>query len=246
MIFIQPLISKSANASSLVVGQAITYTVVVRNNGPSDAIGATVHDVLPAEITGLSLVSCTSTGTASCVSSGFSGNTFSATVNLPNGTTATYVISGTISSLPSSGHLINEAGIQRPADVTDPNLTNPSSGTPPVASLQGVIDECNAFSAGSGNGSSPTCNNLKVNSVTVTPGSADLQVTKTGPTTVNSNGTVNYTVAVINAASSTSAANGATINDAIPGTLIGVSIVLLTDNYTSSRFINHNTLINKN
>ena len=50
------MITKSVSATPIAFGQAFSYTLLVMNNGPSDATGVTVIDVLPA---GLSLDSVT-------------------------------------------------------------------------------------------------------------------------------------------------------------------------------------------
>ena len=59
----------------------VTYTIVVGNNGPSDAPGATVQDNLPEALTGVSWTSVAS-GNASVVSGATgSGNTLLAQLN---------------------------------------------------------------------------------------------------------------------------------------------------------------------
>lgn len=56
-------ITKSASPTAITAGQAITYTIVARNDGPNAATGVVVTDSLPA---GLSAASATSTvGTCS-------------------------------------------------------------------------------------------------------------------------------------------------------------------------------------
>ncbi len=69
-----------------------TYTIVVSNNGPSDAIGATVTDVLPAAIAS-DTFTAVATGGASGFTAGGSGN-INDTVNMPAGSTITYTVVG--------------------------------------------------------------------------------------------------------------------------------------------------------
>ena len=63
-------ITKSANSNSFGFGGAVTYTLVVTNNGPAVAFGTTVTDVLPAGTTLQSASStqgtCTGTSTVVC------------------------------------------------------------------------------------------------------------------------------------------------------------------------------------
>ena len=40
-------LTKSASPTTIVFGQPVTYTLTVRNNGPSRAVGATITDPLP-------------------------------------------------------------------------------------------------------------------------------------------------------------------------------------------------------
>src|SRR5204862_674245 len=46
--------TKSDGVASVVAGTSTTYTITVKNNGPSDVTGATVSDVLPAGLTFIS------------------------------------------------------------------------------------------------------------------------------------------------------------------------------------------------
>ena len=58
-------ITKTDGSTTYVPGNAITYTLVVANAGPSDAIAASVSDTVPAAITGVS-ANCVASGTATC------------------------------------------------------------------------------------------------------------------------------------------------------------------------------------
>src|SRR5262249_52991509 len=99
----------------------VTYTIVVSNSGPSTATGATVADLVPGILTG---VTYTSTATA-----GASGNTASGsgsindTVTLASGASITYTVTGTVSPT-ATGHLINAATVTAPAGFTDTNSSN--------------------------------------------------------------------------------------------------------------------------
>jgi uncharacterized repeat protein (TIGR01451 family) len=118
-------ISKTNGTTTYTPGSPITYTIVVSNNGPSGVTAATVTDNIPVAITGVSWISTTQ-GTAS-VSSGATGtgNSLSATVNLPAGAgnTVTFTVSGTVSSS-ASGDLVNTASVLPPPGTTDPEPGN--------------------------------------------------------------------------------------------------------------------------
>ncbi len=65
-------ITKTDGAASEVPGTGVTYTIVVTNAGPSNAVGATVADTFPASISGVNWT-CVAAGGASCAAGG-SGN----------------------------------------------------------------------------------------------------------------------------------------------------------------------------
>ncbi len=117
-------ISKDDGRSSVLPNEVVTYTIVVSNSGPSDAVDAVVSDPFPAELTNISY---TSTATA-----GVSGNTLSGngdlndTVTIPAGGSLTYQVTGTVASS-ASGSLNNTATITAAAGTTEPNRTNNSA-----------------------------------------------------------------------------------------------------------------------
>ena len=117
------VITKTDGAASEIPGTPVTYTIVATNNGPSNVTGATVTDTLPATITGATWTCVASSG-SSCTASG-SGN-IADTINLVNGGTATYSITGTISRS-ASGSLTNSASVAVPSGTTDPTPANNSN-----------------------------------------------------------------------------------------------------------------------
>ena len=74
-------------------GSPLTYTVVVTNAGPSAVTGATVTDALPTALTGVSYTA-TATGGATGFPASATGN-INNTVNMPVGSTVTYIVSAT-------------------------------------------------------------------------------------------------------------------------------------------------------
>jgi len=80
--------------TSVVPGNAVTYTIVVTNAGPNAVTGASVADSFPAGLTGVTW-SAAATGGATGFTAAGSGN-ISNTVNLPVGSTITYTVHATV------------------------------------------------------------------------------------------------------------------------------------------------------
>lgn len=116
-------ITKTDGSASATSGMPLTYTIVVRNAGPSDVAGATVTDTLPAAITGATWTVAYA-GSASGPASG-SGD-INAAVNLPVGGTATFTLTGTIAAN-ATGLLSNTATVNPPAGIPDPNPVDNSA-----------------------------------------------------------------------------------------------------------------------
>ncbi|TMH23704.1 MAG: DUF11 domain-containing protein, partial [Betaproteobacteria bacterium] len=116
-------ITKTDGVTTAVPGTTTTYTIVVSNTGPSDAIGATVTDTFSAAFTSASW-SCVAAGGGTCTASG-TGN-ISDTVNVSVGATLTYTVVASISPS-ATGTLTNTATVTAPAGATDTNPGNNSA-----------------------------------------------------------------------------------------------------------------------
>jgi len=105
-------LTKSASPTTIVFGQPVTYTLTVRNSGPSRAVGATISDPLPAGLTfasspdGCTVAASTVTCPVGALDSGAS-RTVAFTANTPAG---------------GSGDVTNTATVS--ATTTDPNPAN--------------------------------------------------------------------------------------------------------------------------
>ena len=88
------LISKVSEPVPVVPGETITYTIVVANAGPSDAVNAIVTDTLPSAIVSASW-SCVPSGGASC---GSGTGDINDVVSIPVGDVLTYEVVGLIGS----------------------------------------------------------------------------------------------------------------------------------------------------
>jgi uncharacterized repeat protein (TIGR01451 family) len=119
-------VAKSDGVTSVVPGSQTTYTITVTNAGPDPVTGVQVKDdPLPAGLTGATWT-CAATGPAgaSCGQPSGSGP-IDATVNLPIGAAATFLLRGTVSP-DATGTLVNTASAQNPPGFGDPT---PSSAT---------------------------------------------------------------------------------------------------------------------
>ncbi|RAJ31875.1 DUF7507 domain-containing protein [Pedobacter cryoconitis] len=112
-------LTKTANPSSVAAGQALTYTLTLKNNGVSSLLVTDivkVVDNLPAGFTPTAFTPATGTYTSS------NGNWTGLT--LASGQSTTLVITGTFSATAATGTLTNTAVVTSPLDITDPDLTN--------------------------------------------------------------------------------------------------------------------------
>ncbi len=126
-------ISKTDGVVSVVAGASTVYTIVVSNTGPSNVVGATVSDVMPAAIVS-DTFAAVATGGATGFTAAGAGN-INDTVNLPAGSTITYTVIASINS-GASGNLVNTATVTAPAGVTDTNPGNNSATDSDVLTRQ--------------------------------------------------------------------------------------------------------------
>ncbi|MGF6213300.1 DUF6923 family protein [Comamonas sp. 4034] len=114
---------------------ALNYQIVVTNNGPSPAAGATVNDIVPSAVT-VTGWTCVASAGGVCTASG-AGNTIIDTVSIPVGGTVTYTINGTVTNN-AAGDIVNTATATPPAGsscTTPPcqassTTTNTNTGSP--------------------------------------------------------------------------------------------------------------------
>lgn len=117
-------ITKTDGQTTVTPGSAVSYTIVVNNNGPSGVSGATVTDNFPTVLT-VGSWTCTATLGSSCTAGG-SGNNRTGTVTLLVGGSATFTANTTLSPS-ATGGLSNTASVATPAGTTDPNSANNSA-----------------------------------------------------------------------------------------------------------------------
>ncbi len=122
-------ITNSDGVTSLAPGTTDTYTIVVSNTGPSDAVDLTIPDTLPAGFTDAS----SGTLAAGVTFSVFSGTAEWSGVNIGTGQTVTLTLSG--SALPgATGTFVNTATVVVPPGSTDTNSVTSATDTDSLTS----------------------------------------------------------------------------------------------------------------
>jgi len=107
-------------------GNTVTYTLLITNNGPNAADGATFTDVVPATVTITGTPTCTpTTGSPVCATVNVAGNTVSGSVTtFPASSSVTVTITGTTTN---GATIDNTATVSPPAGTGDPTPNNNSS-----------------------------------------------------------------------------------------------------------------------
>ena len=128
-------ITKTDGLTTAAAGQALTYTIVASNSGPSTATGATVSDTFPAAFV-VPLWTCVGAGGATCTAAG-SGNLADA-VTIPAGGSVTYTVTGSVSSafagtLSNTATVTSGAATQSATDTTLVSSPAVVSGTKSVS-----------------------------------------------------------------------------------------------------------------
>jgi uncharacterized repeat protein (TIGR01451 family) len=215
-----------ASSNPAVPGQSVSWSITVKNNGPSDAANVTTTDAVPGSVTGLSL------GGANAVSCSIAIQTVSCNFGtLAPNATRTYTITGTL-GVDATGNLVNTATTT--TTTPDPDTSNNSStSTTPMAQSSLTVSKSNGTStvlAGGTTTYTVTISNsgdAQATGVTWTDSPTGLQITEiTGgngtctisPTigctgvTVPANSSVSFTVkANVTGAAGTDAVNTASV-----------------------------------
>ncbi|GAB5403266.1 MAG: SdrD B-like domain-containing protein [Aureliella sp.] len=123
-------VTKVDDIDPIAPGSTLQYTMVVTNNGPSQATGVTLNDTLPS---GLTFVSATSTvGTATGAGNVVTGNIGT----LASGASATVTVTATVDAT-ASGTLTNTATVT--GTETETNSTNNSATQTTDIAIPGSI-----------------------------------------------------------------------------------------------------------
>jgi uncharacterized repeat protein (TIGR01451 family) len=134
-------VTKTDNVTTVARGATgVTYTIVVTNNGPGAASGATLTETLPGSVLGFSRFNvtswtCSASAGSSCAATGTGNNTRSGTMSLLNGGTATYTLVGDVPTTAPLGSSTNTVTVSGGGDPNTANNTASDTDTivPPVA-----------------------------------------------------------------------------------------------------------------
>lgn len=118
-------IGKTVAPALVVPGLPVTYTITVTNTGAADADGATVLDLFPPTIGGVTWT-CSGANGATCAQASGSGNLTLSLPQFPVGGVATITISGMVAA-DATGNLVNTAQVLPPVGVNDPAVSNNSA-----------------------------------------------------------------------------------------------------------------------
>jgi uncharacterized repeat protein (TIGR01451 family) len=116
-------VTKDDGSATYTPGGSATYTIVVTNSGPSDALAVTVDDPLPAGVTLSANATCVASGTASCGSvTGTSGAT-------QFGTTGASIPTGAANKLTFTAPVTFASGLTTDPLVNTVTASDPASPT---------------------------------------------------------------------------------------------------------------------
>ncbi|WP_175455784.1 Ig-like domain-containing protein [Pseudoxanthomonas sp. CF385] len=117
-------------ASPVTAGGTVSYRIDVANAGPSAALGATIADIVPAQLTGASWT-CTASAGSSCGVASGSGNV-ALNANIAAGGSLVVQITAVAPSLTPATIGANTATITPPAGTSDPTPGDNSATTPGI------------------------------------------------------------------------------------------------------------------
>jgi uncharacterized repeat protein (TIGR01451 family) len=151
---------KTDNPDPVMPGDNLTYTIILTNNGPSNAQNVALTDVVPANTTFVSFTDASLLWTLTTPSVGSTGTTIAATkVTMTNGEVATFTLVVNVDSGASNDTLLSNTAtvVSDTGDLDTSNNTSTamtSTGLPQIAindvtvteGDSGTVDACFAVS----------------------------------------------------------------------------------------------------
>ena len=117
-------VTVSDGKTSIAAGSQNIYTITATNVGPGEVTGASIKDMFPSNLSGITFTA-TQTGGATGFSTSGDGN-INDMVNMPAGSKIVYKAKGKLSSA-ATGSVVNTATAAVPAGVSDTNTANNSA-----------------------------------------------------------------------------------------------------------------------
>ncbi|MGA8035809.1 MAG: C25 family cysteine peptidase [Candidatus Acidiferrales bacterium] len=142
------VVTKTANLSQVTPGatSTITYTVVVKNNGPAAAATNILTDATPANTTFASLAQTGTAWTCTKPTAGSAGTVSCTLASLAVGGTTTFTIVVNVPAGPTSGTITNSANVSSTTVDPNPNNNTGSASTTIIQSTQNNLSVTNAAS----------------------------------------------------------------------------------------------------
>lgn len=174
-------------------GGTVSYRIDVANAGPSAALGATLSDIVPTQLTSVAWT-CTASPGSSCSAANGTGNVV-LTLGLAAGGSVVVQITGVAPTLTPATIGANTVTITPPPGTSDPTPGDNTATTPTVPVIPRSLLAF-ADSAGPVDGTPGQPNVVNVlandtlNGVAVAPGQVVLTSSATAPLAINTDGTV--------------------------------------------------------
>ncbi|MFO1062305.1 MAG: SdrD B-like domain-containing protein [Pirellulales bacterium] len=243
-------ITKSDSPDPVVSAGQLTYTLTVTNNGPSDATGVTVTDVLPAGVTFVSANSSQGSATEA------TGTITGALGAIASGASATVTVIVSVDSA-TTGPISNTATVT--GNETDSDNTNNSASASTTVTRQinlGITKTDSADPIVPGqqltytitvtNAGPSTATNVSVTDV-LPSGVTFVSATPSQGTANNASGTITGSLGTLNSGSSATIAVVVTVNSNAPTSLSNTATVTATetDTDTSDNSATQTTTVNQ-
>jgi uncharacterized repeat protein (TIGR01451 family) len=228
-------IAKRGNPAS-VAGEDATWTIEVRNSGPSTATDAVINDSLPSGLTLTNLV-CAPTGGATCGS----GTAFPVTASLPPNSLVTYTVTTSVAPGASAGLVKNAASVATPDGVTEADSSDNTATAETVVERRVNLAVTKTNGTDAVNAGAATTYRVRVTNTGVSQASG-VQVTDAMPAAAS---VMTWTCAATDATCAATSGTGAVITtaDIAPGGFVEYTIQLTVDPGARGQLINTASIV---